>query len=59
MNNEVVAILINAQVFNELAQYMSNKPYAEVKGFFDAFQQSAGLTQEMVDKLNEKEEAPE
>lgn len=56
--NDAVAVLINAQVFNELANYLGTKPFGEVAGFFKAFEQSPGLSQEQLETL-QKEEAPE
>lgn len=59
---EVVAVLVGAEVFKAALQYLSEQKFNEVAGLLDALGKSPGVSQEHVERMNvqpELEEAPE
>lgn len=59
---ETVAVMVNAETFNAVMQFLSTQPFNEVAGLIQNMGQSPGLTPSQVDMLNPPEakiEAPE
>jgi len=57
--DNTVAVLFSVQDLQKVMEYLTTQPFGEVAGLFNMIQQQKTLTQEQVDKLQEKDEAPE
>lgn len=56
---ETVAILVQYNLLQDVANYLATRPFNEVAGLITALQQSKGLTNTDLEKLKPEEPAPE